>query len=93
MSGEEAECWGFLNALFEPEELLEKSLASARKLAAGPNFAHGITKNQLNLEWDMSLDAAIEAEAQAQAICMQTADFERAYHAFVNKEKPKFEGN
>jgi len=93
MSAEEGERWGFLNALFEPDELLEKSVASARKLAAGPNFAHGITKNQLNLEWDMSLDAAIEAEAQAQAICMQTADFERAYHAFVNKEKPKFEGN
>jgi enoyl-CoA hydratase/carnithine racemase len=92
MSAEEGERWGFLNALFEPEELIEKSVASARKLAAGPNFAHGITKNQLNLEWDMSLDAAIEAEAQAQAICMQTADFERAYHAFVNKERPKFEG-
>jgi enoyl-CoA hydratase/carnithine racemase len=68
-------------------------VASARKLAAGPNFAHGITKNQLNVEWDMSIDEAIEAEAQAQAICMQTADFERAYHAFVNKERPKFEGN
>ncbi len=93
MSAEEGERWGFLNALFEPEELLEKSVASARKLAAGPNFAHGMTKNQLNLEWDMSLDAAIEAEAQAQAICMQTADFERAYHAFVKKERPKFEGN
>ena len=93
MSAEEGERWGFLNALFETDELLSNSLASARKLAAGPNFAHGITKNQLNLEWDMSLDAAIEAEAQAQAICMQTADFKRAYDAFVNKEKPKFEGN
>ncbi len=93
MSAEEGERWGFLNALFEPEELIRNSVASARKLAAGPNFAHGITKNQLNLEWDMSIDEAIEAEAQAQAICMQTADFERAYHAFVKKEKPKFEGN
>lgn len=93
MSAEEGERWGFLNALFEPGELLANSVEAARKLAAGPNFAHGITKNQLNLEWDMSLDAAIEAEAQAQAMCMQTADFERAYHAFVNKEKPKFEGN
>ncbi len=93
MSAEEGERWGFLNAIFEPDELLAKSVASARKLAAGPNFAHGVTTNQLNLEWDMSLDAAIEAEAQAQAICMQTADFKRAYHAFVNKEKPKFEGN
>lgn len=93
MSADEGERWGFLNAIFEPGELLERAVASARKLAAGPNFAHGMTKNQLNLEWDMSLDAAIEAEAQAQAICMQTADFERAFNAFVNKEKPKFEGN
>lgn len=93
MSAEEGARWGFLNALFEPEELLDRSIASARKLASGPNFAHGITKNQLNLEWDMSLDAAIEAEAQAQAICMQTADFERAYHAFIKKEKPEFKGN
>ncbi len=93
MSAGEGHSWGFLNALFEPDELLANSVAAARKLAGGPNFAHSITKNQLNLEWDMSLDAAIEAEAQAQAICMQTADFERAYHAFVKKEKPNFEGN
>jgi enoyl-CoA hydratase/carnithine racemase len=93
MSAGEGHSWGFFNALFEPDELLANSVAAARKLAGGPNFAHSITKNQLNLEWDMSLDAAIEAEAQAQAICMQTADFERAYHAFVKKEKPKFEGN
>jgi enoyl-CoA hydratase/carnithine racemase len=86
MSAEEGERWGFLNALFDSDELLGNSVASARKLAAGPNFAHGITKNQLNVEWDMSIDEAIEAEAQAQAICMQTADFERAY-------RPKFEGN
>lgn len=93
MSADEGERWGWLNAIFAPDELLENSISSARRLAAGPNFAHGITKNQLNVEWDMSLDAAIEAEAQAQAICMQTADFERAFNAFVNKEKPKFEGN
>jgi enoyl-CoA hydratase/carnithine racemase len=93
MSAGEGHSWGFFNALFEPDELLANSVAAARKLAGGPNFAHSITKNQLNLEWDMSLDAAIEAEAQAQAICMQTADFERAYHAFVKKEKPKFEGS
>lgn len=93
MSAEEGERWGFLNAIFEPEELLPKSVASASKLAAGPNFAHGVTKNQLNLEWNMSLDDAIEAEAQAQAICMQTADFERAYKAFVKKEKPRFRGD
>ena len=93
MSAEEGERWGFFNALFEPDELMPTSVAFAGKLAAGPNFAHGVTKKQLNVEWDMSLDAAIEAEAQAQAICMQTKDFERAYLAFMNKEKPEFEGN
>ena len=93
MSADEGERWGFFNALVEPDQLLSKSIETATRLAAGPNFAHGMTKKQLNEEWDMSLDAAIEAEAQAQAICMQTADFERAYNAFVNKEKPKFEGD
>jgi enoyl-CoA hydratase/carnithine racemase len=93
MSGEEACQWGFFNALYEPASLLEESRGHASRLAAGPNFAHGITKNQLNIEWDMSLDTAIEAEAQAQAICMQTADFERAYRAFIARQKPEFEGN
>ena len=93
MSAGEGERWGWFNALVEPEDLLAHSREVAAKLAAGPNFAHGVTKNQLNTEWDMSLDEAIEAEAQAQAICMQTADFERAYQAFVRKEKPVFEGN
>jgi enoyl-CoA hydratase/carnithine racemase len=65
----------------------------ADRIASGPTFANGITKTQLNQEWNMSIEAAIEAEAQAQAICMQTKDFERAYHAFVNKEKPEFEGD
>ena len=63
------------------------------RLAAGPTFAHGVTKTQLNQEWNMGLDQAIEAEAQAQSICMQTADFERAYRAFLAKQKPVFEGN
>lgn len=93
MNAKEGERWGFFNVLCEPGDLLGEAITAARKLAAGPNFAHGITKNQLNVEWDMSLDAAIEAEAQAQAICMQTADFERAYQAFVKKEMPEFEGN
>lgn len=93
MSAEEGERWGWFNALVDPGELLPHAQSVASRLAAGPNFAHGITKNQLNVEWDMSLDEAIEAEAQAQAICMQTADFERAYRAFVNKEKPVFEGD
>jgi enoyl-CoA hydratase/carnithine racemase len=73
--------------------LRRRRLALAGKLAAGPTFAHGITKTQLNQEWSMSLEQAIEAEAQAQAICMQTQDFHRAYKAFVAKQKPVFEGN
>ena len=67
--------------------------ALPRRIVSGPTFAHGITKTQLNQEWSMGLDQAIEAEAQAQAICMQTKDFERAYKAFVAKEKPVFEGD
>lgn len=93
MTAEEGERWGWFNALVDPGELLDTARAMAARLAAGPNFAHGITKNQLNVEWDMSIDEAIEAEAQAQAICMQTADFTRAYEAFVNKQKPEFEGD
>lgn len=93
MSAEEAHAWGFFNRLCAPEALLEEARDMARRLAKGPNFAHAMTKNQLNIEWDMSIDAAIEAEAQAQAICMQTRDFKRAYDAFVRKEKPVFEGD
>ncbi|MFZ2100224.1 MAG: enoyl-CoA hydratase, partial [Oricola sp.] len=85
--------WGFWNALHEPGALEDEAMALGRRLAAGPTFAHGITKTQLNQEWNMGLEQAIEAEAQAQAICMQTQDFARAYHAFVGKEKPVFEGN
>ena len=93
MSAAEGERWGFFNALHPAAELETAALALARRLADGPTFAHGITKTQLNQEWNMGLEQAIEAEAQAQAICMQTADFERAYHAFVAHEKPKFEGD
>lgn len=93
MSAEEGERWGYYNRLVPAEELEAQALKLAAQLAAGPTFAHGITKTQLNQEWSMSLEQAIEAEAQAQAICMQTADFERAYRAFVAKEKPVFEGN
>ena len=93
MGGEEASETGFFNRLVEPEQLLETSLEWAGQLAAGPNFAHAVTKNQLNLEWDMPLDEAIESEAHAQAICMQTKDFRRAYEAFVRRENPQFEGN
>lgn len=93
MTAEEGERWGFFNRIVEKSKLRKEAAEMASRLAAGPTFANGMTKNQLNMEWDMSLDAAIEAEAQAQAICMQTKDFERAYHAFVNKQKPVFEGD
>ena len=91
MGAEEAERWGFFNRLEEDVETAAAQLAAS--LAAGPNFAHAMTKTMLDQEWDMSLPAAIEAEAQAQAICMQTKDFERAYRAFLAKERPVFEGN
>ena len=93
MKAEEGERWGFFNKLVAADTLEQEALALAQKIAAGPTFANGITKTQLNQEWSMSLDQAIEAEAQAQAICMQTKDFERAYRAFVAKAKPVFEGN
>jgi enoyl-CoA hydratase/carnithine racemase len=93
MTAEEGERWGFFNRLVDSAALIDEAMGVARALAAGPTFAHAITKNQLNVEWDMSLDAAIEAEAQAQAICMQTKDFRRAYEAFVAKREPKFEGD
>ena len=93
MSAAEGERWGFWNALHPAEELEAQARALAERLAQGPTFAHSMTKTQLNHEWNMGLDQAIEAEAQAQAICMQTQDFERAYRAFVAKERPVFEGN
>ncbi len=93
MSGEEALDWGFFNALHPSGELLEKTLESARKLAAGPTFAHAVTKKMMNDEWEMSVEQAIAAEAEAQAVCMETEDFKRAYRAFVAKEKPVFEGD
>jgi enoyl-CoA hydratase/carnithine racemase len=93
LRAEEGERWGFWNALHPAEALEDAALMLARQLAAGPTFAHGITKTQLNQEWNMGLEQAIEAEAQAQAICMQTRDFERAYHAFVAKETPVFQGD
>jgi enoyl-CoA hydratase/carnithine racemase len=93
MGGEEAERWGFYNRLCAPSALLDEALVLARDLAAGPTFAHAVTKRCLHQEWAMGVDEAIEAEAQAQAICMQTEDFVRAYRAFVAKQKPVFEGN
>jgi enoyl-CoA hydratase/carnithine racemase len=93
MSAEEGERWGFFNKVVVAGELDAEAKVWAARIAAGPTFANGMTKNQLNQEWSMSLDMAIEAEAQAQAICMQTKDFERAYNAFVAKQQPVFEGN
>jgi enoyl-CoA hydratase/carnithine racemase len=93
MTAQEGEAWGFFNRLVAADALEQDALTLARRIAAGPTFANGITKTQLIAEWSMSLDQAIEAEAQAQAICMQTKDFERAYRAFVAKQKPVFEGN
>ncbi len=93
MGSEEGLSWGFWNALHEADALEGAAMKLAGRIAEGPNFAHMMTKTQLNLEWNMGLEQAIEAEAQAQAICMQTQDFSRAYHAFVAKEKPVFEGN
>ena len=93
MGGEEGERWGFFNRLCEPHSLLGEAQAFAAELAAGPTFAHGMTKKMLQQEWNMGVDEAIEAEAQAQAICMATNDFHRAYHAFVARQKPAFEGD
>ncbi|HWK71215.1 MAG TPA: enoyl-CoA hydratase family protein [Burkholderiaceae bacterium] len=93
MSAQEGVEWGFFNSLHESGQVLDAAQALARQLADGPTFAHGMTKKLLHQEWNMGVDEAIEAEAQAQAICMQTRDFRRAYDAFVAKRKPVFEGD
>jgi enoyl-CoA hydratase/carnithine racemase len=93
MSATEGERWGFFNRLVAPEDLEAEAVALARQLAEGPVFAHMMTKTMLAQEWSMSIEQAIEVEAQAQAICMQTQDFRRAYEAFVAKRKSAFEGN
>jgi enoyl-CoA hydratase/carnithine racemase len=93
MTAQEGLQWGFFNALHEANDLLPAAEKLAHELASGPTFAHGMTKTMLHQEWAMTLDQAIEAEAQAQAICMQTQDFTRAYEAFAAKQKPVFEGN
>ena len=93
VGGEEAERFGFYNRIVSPESLLAEATAMAQSLADGPSFGHAMTKTMLWQEWSSGLGECIEAEAQAQAICMQTNDFERAYRAFVAKQKPVFEGN
>lgn len=93
MDGEQAERWGFFNRLCAPEQLLEQARELAASLAAGPGFANAMTKTMLHQEWAMGIDQAIESEAQAQALCMLSEDFARAYQAFVARQKPVFEGN
>ena len=93
MTADDGEKWGFFNRLVEPEKALGDAQALAKELSDGPTFANGITKVCLHQEWAMDIDSAIEAEAQAQAICMQTKDYGRAYRAFVAKQKPVFEGD
>ncbi len=93
MTAEEGERWGFYNRLVAENALLEEARALALELAAGPGFAYGITKAQLNNEWAVSLETAIEMEAQAQAICMATNDFRRAFEAFADKRVPEFKGD
>ncbi|MCF8882577.1 enoyl-CoA hydratase family protein [Erythrobacter sp. SN021] len=93
MTAEEGERWGFHNRLVAPEALADEALVLARSIACGPTFAHGITKTQLNTEWAVSIETAIEMEAQAQAICMATNDFRRAFVAFAAKRTPEFAGD
>jgi enoyl-CoA hydratase/carnithine racemase len=93
MSADEGFAWGFFNRLVTPESVLAESLALATDLANGPAFAHAMTKRMLHQEWDMPIDAAIDAEAEAQAVCRQTEDFRRAYEAFAAKRKPEFKGD
>jgi enoyl-CoA hydratase/carnithine racemase len=92
LGAEEAERWGFYNRVCTPEEVLAQAQVLAAQLAAGPTFANGITKKMLHQEWNMGVDEAIEAEAQAQAICMMHPDFKAAYEAAIRKETPKFKG-
>ncbi len=93
MSAEEGLAWGYFNRVVPADKLMATAQDMAERIAAGPNFANMMTKTMLAQEWSMSLEQAIEAEAQAQAICMQGQDFHRAYNAFVAKEKPVFEGD
>jgi enoyl-CoA hydratase/carnithine racemase len=93
MSAEEGLSWGFFNDLVPSGEVLAKAQKVAQSLADGPAFAHFMTKKCLHQEWNLTIEQALETEAQAQAICMQTADFTRAYTAFVEKQKPQFQGN
>jgi enoyl-CoA hydratase/carnithine racemase len=93
LNGEQGERWGFFNALHAAGQGLAETQAIAKKLSQGPTFANGVTKAMLHREWSMDIDSAIASEAQAQAICMATGDFRRAFEAFAAKTSPQFEGN
>jgi enoyl-CoA hydratase/carnithine racemase len=93
MTADEGAAWGFYNRIVPADSLLSDATALARSVADGPTFAHSVTKTMLNQEWAMGLDELLEAEAQAQALCMQTHDFRRAFEAFAAKRTPVFEGN
>ena len=93
MSAQEGLAWGFYNEVVAPGKVLEKAQQTAQSLADGPAFAHAMTKKCLHQEWNQSIEEALETEAEAQAICMKTKDFERAYRAFVAKQKPQFQGD
>lgn len=93
LEAEEARQWGWFNRLSSPEAVLDDAMALAGELASGPTFAHGMTRKMLDAVSHLSLESALEAEAQAQAICAHTEDFRRGYEAFARKEKPRFEGN
>jgi enoyl-CoA hydratase/carnithine racemase len=93
LGGEEAERWGFFNRLSASATMLGEAQTLATELAAGPTFGNAMTKRMLEMEWAMSVESAIEAEAVAQALCMETEDFVRAFRAFADKRKPVFEGN
>lgn len=93
MTSQEGDAWGFFNRIVPAEELDAQALALATEIARGPTLAHAMTKQMLHREWNLSIEAAIEAEAQAQAACMQTEDFQRAYRAFASKQRPTFKGD
>ena len=93
MTAQEGQAWGYFNELVPKDKLLDRAHAMAKEIADGPVFAHSMTKKCLHQEWNQTIEQALETEAEAQAICMKTRDFERAYNAFVAKQKPVFEGN
>ena len=93
LGAEEGERWGFFNSVVAADRLHAHARQLATDIATGPTYAHAMTKTMLHQEWNLSIEQALEAEAQAQALCMQTADFRRAYDAFAAKRSPTFEGN